>query len=213
MKRSIIKAFEEMESKLSGIVAVATYSYMQLCVKAEEMALLAVSFNIETEEKYIEEVAKVAKPNDYTFIVIPNFDEDMQAIKDGIAKYYPSFKQETGQKDVEVSDGEHDPQQMKVNYLKLTIPPVDDKRLKELKEKVDKIYKECKSQMDHALPLAQAALTSLAQSESQAVKDVVAKSFEDSKKKWEAHRDKIYKDKKNEIAEGHEKWMYEQKKE
>jgi len=52
MKRSIIKAFEEMESKLSGIVAVATYSYMQLCVKAEEMALLAVSFNIETEEKY-----------------------------------------------------------------------------------------------------------------------------------------------------------------
>ena len=36
---------------------------MTLCVKAEEMALLALSFNIEGEEKYLEEIAKVAKPD------------------------------------------------------------------------------------------------------------------------------------------------------
>jgi ribosome recycling factor len=211
MKRSIIKAFEEMESKLSGHVAVATYRYMQLCVKAEEMALLSVSFNIEGEEKYIEEVAKVAKPDDYTFIVIPNFDEDMPAIRNGISKYYPTFKQETGQNDVEVGNGEHDPQKIQVNYLKLTMPPVDEDRKKQLQEKVGKIYNECKDQMSQTLAAARATLTSLAESENQEVKDTVTRSLESSQKKWEAHRDKIYDEKKKEITEGHDKWMYENK--
>lgn len=83
MKRAIIKALNEIESQLSGQSAVATYSYMMLCVKAEEMALLPVSINIEGEEKYIEEVASVVKPDDYTFIVIPHFDEDLVAVCQG----------------------------------------------------------------------------------------------------------------------------------
>ena len=138
MKRAIIKALNEIESQLSGQSAVATYSYMMLCVKAEEMALLPVSINIEGEEKYIEEVASVVKPDDYTFIVIPHFDEDLVAVKSGIHAQYPAFQLEVESKTVDVYDKkeENKPIPVAVKYLKVTIPSVNDDRKEELTQDV-----------------------------------------------------------------------------
>ena len=214
MKRSIIQAFEEMESKLSGHVAVATYNYMTLCVKAEEMALLTLSFNIEGEEKYLEEVAKVAKPDDYTLIVIPNYDEDLQILKDGIHRQYPAFKQDIGQKTVEVSNGQDkEPKKVTVNYLKLTMPPVDESRKQRLTEAIKKIHEECQKQMGNTLATSQAKLKQLCESEEQSIQDEVRRSIAAAKKKWEDHCNKIYNEKIEDVNAGHDKYQYDKKSE
>ena len=57
-----------MEGKLSGYVAQLNYRFMNLCVKAEPMSLLSARFNIQGEEKSIEDVAMVSKKGDYYYL-------------------------------------------------------------------------------------------------------------------------------------------------
>ena len=202
----------ETETQLSGQSAVATYGYMMLCVKAEEIALLPVSINIEGEEKYIEEVASVVKPDDYTFIVIPHFDEDLVAVKSGIHAQYPAFKLEVETKTVDVYDknNENKPIRVPVKYLKVTMPSVDDDRQKELKEDADKIYEQCKSRMATTCNSAKAKIDILLKNESDDVKNEALDSFAATKKKWTEHRDKVYGEKIKEINTGHDKWQLEE---
>ena len=44
-------------------------------------------------EKNLENVASVAKKDDYSFYIVPNYDEDMQSICEGVAMVHPEFKQ------------------------------------------------------------------------------------------------------------------------
>lgn len=212
MKRAIIKALNEIESQLSGQSAVATYSYMMLCVKAEEMALLPVSINIEGEEKYIEEVASVVKPDDYTFIVIPHFDEDLVAVKSGIHAQYPAFQLEVESKTVDVYDKkeENKPIPVAVKYLKVTMPSVNDDRKEELTQDVEKIYEQCKSQMTKSCNSAKAKIELLLKNESDDVKNEAMDSLAATKKKWTEHRDKVYGEKIKEINRGYDKWQLEE---
>ena len=202
----------DMESQLSGQSAVAAYGYMKQCVKAEEMALLSVSITIEGEEKYIEEVASVARPDEYTFIVIPNFEEDMVPVKNGIHAQYPEFKLEEASKKVDVYDGQagNNPIPVTVKYLKVTMPPVDDNRQQKLTEEVNKIYELCKTQMTKTSNSASANIESLLKNESDNVKTEVKDSFDALKKKWADHRKKVYEDKIQEINTGHDKWKVEE---
>lgn len=213
MKRAIINVFEEMENQLSGISAVATFGYMSQCVHAEEMALLNVSVNIEREEKYLEEVARVAKPEDSYFIVIPHYEEDLSAVKAGIHTQYPEFEIETGTKEVEVSAGPEDenPDQVKVKYLKVTMPSVDDDRKSTLEEAVKKIYQQCKNQMEATYTSFQSKLNSLTTNEGDGVKKEVEESFSTVQDKWNEHCKKVYEEKKAEIKAGYQKWKVEQK--
>jgi ribosome recycling factor len=212
MKRAIIKVLHDMESQLSGQSAVATYGYMKLCVKAEEMALLSVSINIEGEEKYIEEVASVVKPDDYTFIVIPHFDEDLTAVKSGIHAQYPAFKLEVESKTVDVYENKEGdkPIPVTVKYLKVTMPSVDDDRQTELTQDVNKIYEQCKSQMAKTYNAAKANMEVMLKNESDDVKNEAKDCFDAAKKKWADHRDKVYDEKIKEINRGHDKWQVEE---
>ena len=212
MKRAIIKVLHDMESQLSGQSAVAAYGYMKLCVKAEEMALLPVSINIEGEEKYIEEVASVARPDEYTFIAIPHFDEDLLPVKNGIHAQYPAFKMDVETKTVDVYDGKEGgkPIAVAVKYLKVTMPPVDDNRQKELTDEVKKIYELCKTQMAVACQSAKTKIEVLVKNETDDVKNEVTASFDALKKKWADHRNKVYEEKIKEINKGHDKWQVEE---
>ena len=213
MKRAIISVFEEMENQLSGISAVATFGYMAQCVNAEEIALLNVSVNIEREEKYLEEVARVAKPEDNYFIIIPHYEEDLSAVKAGIHTQYPEFEIETGTKEVEVSTGPEDenPDKVKVKYLKVTMPSVDEERQSTLNETVEKIYQKCQDQMKTTYISFQKKLDSLTTNEGDDVKKEVEESFSTVKQKWNEHCEKVYSEKKEEIKAGYQKWQVEQK--
>jgi hypothetical protein len=210
MKRSVINKFEAMENTLSGYVAQATYRYMNLCVKAEAVSLLSARFNIQGEEKTIEQVAQVAKKGDYQFMAVPKFDEDMTPLAVGIALKHPEFKQEYGQKSVDVYDDQGNRQTVKVNYLLLTMPEVDDSRYKVLKAAVDEAYNECKAKMEAVLEVSKPEFELLMKGEDKQDIDRMKKAFEKSKKTWGDHRDKLYKEKKQEIEDAHDKWVAQQ---
>lgn len=215
MKRSIINALNEMDNKLSSLSAKYTYQYMNQCVKAEEMSLLGMTFNIEGEEKYIEEVAQVVKPDDYTFIVIPNFEEDLQALVDGFTDQHSEFTCEQEEKTVTVDLGKKDeePRDVTVKYLKLTMPAVDDDRKSTLNTNVNSLYAECTSKMSMVYQTTLGLLNQLLEGENDTVKSEAKSKFEAIMQKWKDHRKQVYTDKINEIIEGYDKQKYQDQQE
>lgn len=210
MKRSVINKFGMMESKLSGYVAQLNYRFMNLCVKAEPMSLLSARFNIQGEEKQIEDVAQVSKKGDYQFMAIPNFEDDMAPLAVGIALKHPEFKQEYGEETVNVVDEQGDPQSVKVKYLLLTMPEVDDNRYDALKTAVDAAYNQCKTQMEAVVERAEPEIALLLEGEDQQDIDRVKAAVERLKKSYNDQREKLYDEKMKEIEEGHENWLIKQ---
>ena len=210
MKRSVINKFGMMESKLSGYVAQLNFRFMNLCVKAEPMSLLSARFNIQGEEKPIEDVAHVSKKGDYQFMAIPNFEDDMAPLAVGIALKHPEFKQEYGEETVNVVDEQGDPQSVKVKYLLLTMPEVDDNRYDALKTAVDAAYNQCKTQMEAVVQRAEPEIALLQEGEDQQDIDRVKAAIERLKKSYNDQREKLYDEKMKEIEEGHENWLIKQ---
>ena len=210
MKRSVINKFEMMEGKLSGYVAQLNFRFMNLCVKAEPMSLLSARFNIQGEEKPIEDVAQVSKKGDYQFMAIPNFEDDMAPLAVGIALKHPEFKQEYGEETVNVVDEQGDPQSVKVKYLLLTMPEVDNNRYDALKTAVDAAYNQCKTQMKAVVERAEPEIALLQEGEDQQDIDRVKKAVERLKKSYIEQRDKRYDEKIKEIDEAHENWQINQ---
>ena len=210
MKRSVINKFEMMEGKLSGYVAQLNYRFMNLCVKAEPMSLLSARFNIQGEEKPIEDVAQVSKKGDYQFMAIPNFEDDMAPLAVGIALKHPEFKQEYGEETVNVVDEQGNPQSVKVKYLLLTMPEVDNNRYDALKTAVDAAYNQCKTQMKAVVERAEPEIALLQEGEDQQDIDRVKKAVERLKKSYIEQRDKLYDEKIKEIDEAHENWQINQ---
>ena len=199
-----------MEGKLSGYVAQLNYRFMNLCVKAEPMSLLSARFNIQGEEKPIEDVAQVSKKGDYQFMAIPNFEDDMAPLAVGIALKHPEFKQEYGEETVNVVDEQGNPQSVKVKYLLLTMPEVDNNRYDALKTAVDAAYNQCKTQMKAVVERAEPEIALLQEGEDQQNIDRVKKAVEKLKKSYNEQRDKLYDDKIKEIDEAHENWQINQ---
>ena len=210
MKRSVINKFGMMESKLSGYVAQLNFRFMNLCVKAEPMSLLSARFNIQGEEKQIEDVAQVSKKGDYQFMAIPNFEDDMAPLAVGIALKHPEFKQEYGEETVNVVDEQGDPQSVKVKYLLLTMPEVDNNRYEALKTAVDAAYNQCKTQMEAVVQRAEPEIALLQEGEDQQDIDRVKAAIERLKKSYNDQREKLYDEKMKEIEEGHENWLIKQ---
>ena len=192
---------------MSGYVAQLNFRFMNLCVKAEPMSLLSARFNIQGEEKPIEDVAQVSKKGDYQFMAIPNFEDDMAPLAVGIALKHPEFKQEYGEETVNVVDEQGDPQSVKVKYLLLTMPEVDNNRYDALKTAVDAAYNQCKTQMKAVVERAEPEMALLQEGEDQQDIDRVKKAVERLKKSYIEQRDKLYDEKIKEIDEAHENWQ------
>lgn len=192
---------------MSGYVAQLNFRFMNLCVKAEPMSLLSARFNIQGEEKPIEDVAQVSKKGDYQFMAIPNFEDDMAPLAVGIALKHPEFKQEYGEETVNVVDEQGDPQSVKVKYLLLTMPEVDNNRYDALKTAVDAAYNQCKTQMKAVVERAEPEIALLQEGEDQQDIDRVKKAVERLKKSYIEQRDKLYDEKIKEIDEAHENWQ------
>ena len=210
MKRSIISLYEAMEDKLSGYVSIANYRYMNLCVKAEEVSLLSVRVNIEGEEKNIEDVAQVSKKGDYQFVAIPNYSEDLMPLAGGIAMQHPEFKQDFDVEVVDIKDSEGNPHSVKVKYLLLTMPEVNDDRYDVLKKAVDAAYNECKADMKAVVADTKARLKpQLADEEPDDVKHV-NDCVDKAEKTWNDRCENFHNEKLKEIEEAHNKWKAKQ---
>ena len=95
MRRVIITEFSNLSEKLTNQCVIFSYRLKNLCIKAEPASLLPIKVNIDGQNKNLEECACVGKgDDDYTFKIVPLFEEDLRKVSLAIRKAHPEFKQD-----------------------------------------------------------------------------------------------------------------------
>jgi hypothetical protein len=173
------------------------------------VSLLPVEVLIEGELQKIEECSKIAKKDEYSFMVVPDYEEDLQAIAQGVFLEHPEFKQKVKSMTVDGVDEEGKPVSSDVAYLLLTMPKVDDDRYKVLKDTAKVLYDECKAAMELATAGADVKLPPLMVDESEDEIKKFKKMRDQLEAEWNGHREKIYQEKLQEIEDAHSKWAEE----
>ena len=207
MKRAIYKEFDQYGDDLSGHCARFSYRLMNLCVKAEEVSLLPVEVLIDGDLQRIEECSKIAKKDEYTFMVVPNFEEDLTAVAQGVFLEHPEFIQKVESMTVDGVDEEGKPVSSDMPYLLLTMPKVDNDRYKVLKDSAKLLYDECKAAMELATAGADVKLPPLMVDESEEDIKRFNKMRDQLEAEWNGHREKVYQEKLQEIEDAHNLWM------
>ena len=207
MKRAIFKEYEQYGDDLSGHCARFSYRLMNLCVKAEEVSLLPVEVLIDGDLQRIEECSKIAKKDEYSFMVVPDYEEDLPAVAQGVFLEHPEFKQSIESMTVEGVDEEGKPVSSDVPYLLLTMPKVDNERYKVLKDSAKLLYDECKAAMELATAGADVKLPPLMVGESEEDIKRFNKMRDQLEAEWNGHREKVYQEKLQEIEDAHNLWM------
>ena len=209
MRRSIIKEFDQLGESLSNQSAQFAYRMKNLCVKAEEVALLPVEILIEGEFQKLESCATIGKKDDYSFMVFPNYEEDLETMGKGIFRVHPEFKQKIESMQVDSVDEAGKNKSMDVHYILLTMPEVDDDRYDVLKDGVKVCYEECKARMEVLNRKADAKFAELTIGDTDEDVKKLKAAREKLNEQWYGHRDKLYNEKLQEIEEAHNKWLAE----
>ena len=207
MKRAILREYDQYGEDLSGHCARFSYRLMNLCVKAEEVSLLPVEVLIEGDLVKLEECCVIAKKDEYSFMVVPNFEEDLTSVCQGVLLEHPEFKQDIKSMTVDSVDEEGNPTKKDVHYLLLTMPEVNNDRYKVLKNSVDVLYNECKAAMELANAKADMKFAPLLVGESEEDLEKLKKLRDKLNTQWTDHREQIYNDKMQEIEYAHNIWM------
>ena len=209
MKRSIISKYNNLSEKLTGYVAMMNYRFLNLCVKAEEVALLPCDVTIEGETLKFEEAAKAAKKNDYQFMVFPNYEEDLLQVAKGFMMYHPEFKQKILKLSVDVPNEQGNNTPHDVQYIELTMPEVDDERYDVLKQGVNAYYEETKAMMDTAVVDATPRIMSLARQETAEDAEKVSKALDKLSGEKKEQIAKLRDEKLQEVDSAYNKWLAE----
>lgn len=209
MKRAIINEFERLGDTLSNYNAIFAYRLMNLCVKAEEVSLLPIEVLIEGEVQNLEKCTTIGKKDDYSFMIVPKFDEDLPSLAYSITRVHPEFKQEIQSMKVESADINGATTEKDVRYILVTMPEVNDDRYDVLKDGVKVCYEECKAQMEAANVKSKAKIAEFGIGESEDDLDRIKKGIDQLNDQWNGQRDKLYQEKLQEIEDAHNKWLAE----
>ena len=207
MKRTIIRQYNELEEKLAGYVASMNFRFMNLCVKAEEASLIPIRVSVEGSMQNLENVAMIGKKDDYSFMIVPNCEDDMKAIALGIGMVHPDFNQKEEILTVGSYDGNANPVNQDVPYILVTMPEVDEERYDLLKQGVDAFYQECKVQMDKAVTQSTAQIAFEGIGEPPEDIEKMTKAIDKLKADKENLREKLKAEKLEEIETAHKKWL------
>ena len=139
MNLYVTAAVKELKEKLNAYLSLLSYRYANLCVKAELGALLPVTVVAEREYN-LEDVAKVATPDDFRFEIYPDLPDHLQAIIAAVLDVHPEFKMELVKEDY----GNRN------QHIVYTMPEVDKDRRKLLNDTAKVFYEECKVEIDTA---------------------------------------------------------------
>lgn len=205
MKRSIISKFNQLQEKYTSHLASLNFYYLNLCVKAEEASLLPVKVQVDGEVMTLEKAATIAKKNDYEFMVIPHYEDDVLPVSQAITQVHPEFKQKMEKMKLEpIKEGDKEDE---VPYILLTMPEVDDDRHDFLKDTVDTLYNDCKAHMEADLAQTTAEITPLMADQTEQDKDKVKEAIDKLSEERNKQRDEMHEQKLNEIEDAYKKWL------
>ena len=172
-----------------------SYRLKNLCIKAEPASLLSIQVNIDGQNKNLEECACVGKgDDDYTFKIIPLFEEDLQQVSMAIRKVHPEFKQD--REKLQIDD---------VDMANVII----SEDMEDAKKVVKMCYDKCKVEMDAIYNASKLKFDKEKLLETKDDQDKLDGLVEKIKTKAEQQRDQIYNNKLQEIEDAHSKWAEE----
>ena len=209
MKRSVSNQYDILSEKLTNLSAVFSYRLKNLCVKADPVSLLTIEVNIEGELQKLEDCTTCAQNDDYSFIIVPNYEDDMDQLSLGILRAHPEWKQERQTMKVNSKDMNGNDKEKEVPYILCTMPEVNDDRYDILKEGVDMCYNDCKTKMDAAITASDLKLEVELVGESDESKEEIKGAFDYLKKEWEDKREQTKEEKLKEIEDAYQKWLAE----
>jgi ribosome recycling factor len=196
MNLYITAAVKELKEKLNAYLSLLTYRYANLCVKAELGALLPVTVHAEREYN-LEDVAKVATPDDFRFEIYPNVPDHLQAIIAAILEVHPEFKMELVREDY----GNHN------QHIVYTMPEVDKDRRKLLNDTAKVFYEECKAEIDAACAVYMTELPELEGRLSVEDFTEVTRVLKRTREETLQTCDELYQKKLGEIDEAHQHYL------
>ena len=205
MNMYITAAVKELKEKLNAYLSLLSYRYANLCVKdryanlcvkAELGALLPVT--VQTEREYnLEDVAKVAIPDDFRFDIYPNVPDHLQAIITAIFDVHPEFKMEL----VKENYGNHN------QHISYTMPEVNKDRRKLLNDTAKLFYEECNVEIEKECAIYMAELPLLEDKLSvEDLADVTTMLKRSREESLETSQD-IYQKKLAEIDEAYQRYL------
>ena len=207
MRRATIMEYDKLADKLSKYVGQMNFRFMDLCVKAEPGALLQVKVFIEGEFLTLEDCAKIAKPDDFHFMLIPQYDEGLVPGEKAVLYAHPEFKIKVDTMQVDTVNDNGQTKNHDVKYLNVEMPEVDDDRYDVLKNGAKAIYDECKVFMETANNTAKVRFAKLAPGETPEDLDRLDDGLKKLNEEWDTNRDNLYEKKLKEIEEAHNKWL------
>ncbi len=199
MRKSTALTLGELESKLSGYVALLQFRYSNLCVEADPASLLPMTITYNDTNYDIEQVADVAIPREDQLKIFPKAPELLFAIGKAVVEYHPEFKQEV------VDDNENDENDSSSKIedenenksLLLTMPEVNKDRRKVLLDGVKALYEELKVTLDANVELyTQRAVAELAGAKAEEINEAkdgiksIKKQHYDLAKSYRENKDK-----------------------
>ena len=192
----ITAAVKELKEKLNAYLSLLSYRYANLCVKAELGALLPVTVMAERDYN-LEDVAKVATPDDFRFEIYPNVPDHLQAIIAAILEVHPEFKMELVREDY----GNHN------QHIVYTMPEVDKDRRKLLNDTAKVFYEECKAEIDAACAVYMTELPELEGRLSVEDFTEVTRVLKRTREETLQTCDELYQKKLGEIEEGYQRYL------
>ena len=209
MRKAIEILIGEMESKLGGYAALLNYHFMNLCVKAEPMALISISVrDNEGEVRNLEDVAFAMLADDYTFEIIPKDMSLLYAICKGLFKDHPELKQDviTPSDDNRLFREDENEQ-----HILCRVPEVNKDRHDFLMDAVKTLYDQCKVEVDKTNVAYSARLIAKISGMSEEEIEEAKNKLEDSQQKYAKICDDYLAAKQKEIEDAYQRYLDEQK--
>ena len=209
MRKAIEILISEMESKLGGYAALLNYHFMNLCVKAEPMALISISVrDNEGEVRNLEDVAFAMLADDYTFEIIPKDMSLLYAICKGMFNDHPELKQDviTPSDDNRLFREDENEQ-----HILCRVPEVNKDRHDFLMDAVKTLYDQCKVEVDKTNVAYSAKLIAKISGMSEEEIEEAKNKLEDSQQKYAKICDDYLAAKQKEIEDAYQRYLDEQK--
>lgn len=200
-----------------GHVAVMSYGYCQLCVKADASSLLSLEIFDGGMVKHIEDVADVyvhdEEDDNDKIDIVPKHNEYFQDLIMGINQEHPEFKitiedGEGPSEDIELPEGiNYDKDSLDSKFIRVTMPEVDKNRRDLINTAVDALNQVCKTRMTACQVKCNAQVTEQLIGAPEADLEEAKKTMEEVYDQYKDMCNNLTDDKKKEVEEAYQRYL------
>ncbi|MDO4755645.1 MAG: ribosome recycling factor [Parabacteroides sp.] len=199
-KKNINELIDDLKQKLNGYTMLYYFHLSNLCIKADPIALLSATIEIDGEEYNLEDVAYADLPDEYTFSITPKNPSFLFPISKAIKIEHPEFKMEEKIEQDEITQEEK-------TVIYYTMPIVNEDRRDVCTDYIKTRYEATQTKMEAAFSITTAKVTAKMVGAS-------AESVETAKNKMQEIYDwyikmakRFREDKEKEVEEGYQKYL------